>query len=177
MSEVVYFDSCVFLAWLRGEKGRADVVGALFGAASSGKLKILSSALTIAEVLNIQGFKSPIPKEQREKVRSLFKNEWIVIRSVTRRVAETSQKLVWEDGIKPKDGVHVATAMVYKVPKLYSYDRKLISKGELSTNSGRVSRRVSISEPQQPEPQQPEPQQPEPQQPEQGYLPLWPPEV
>ena len=147
MSEVVYLDSCVFLAWLQEEKDRADAVEALFDAASSEKLKILSSALTIAEVLNIQGLKSPIPKEQREKVRSLFKNEWIVIKSVTRHVAETSQELVWEDGIKPKDGIHVATAIVYDAPKLYSYDHELISKGELSTNSGRVS----ISEPQQPE--------------------------
>ena len=147
MSEVVYLDSCVFLAWLRGEKDRVDAVGALFGAASSGKLKILSSAFTIVEVLNIKGLNSPIPKEQRENVRNLFKNEWIVIQSVTRHVAEISQELVWEDGIKPKDGVHVATAIRYNVPKLYSYDHKLISKGELSTDFGRVS----ISEPQQPE--------------------------
>ena len=166
MSEVVYLDSCVFLAWLQEENNRADAVEALFGDAYSGKLQILSSALTIAEVLNIQGLKSPIPKEQREKVCNLFKNEWIVIKSVTRRVAEISQELVWEEGIKPKDGVHVATAILYNVPKLYSYDRELIRKGELSTNFGRVSRRVSISEPQQPEPQQPE----------QG-LPLWQPEV
>ena len=147
MSEMVYLDSCVFLAWLQEEEDKADVVGALFDAASSEKLKILSSALTIAEVLNIKGLNSPIPKEQRKKVRSLFENKWIIIRSVTRHVAEKSQELVWEDGIKPKDGIHVATAIVHKVPKLYSYDRKLISKGELSTNSGRVS----ISEPQQPE--------------------------
>ena len=48
MSEVVYLDSCVFLAWLQEENNGADAVEALFGDAYSGKLKILSSALTIA---------------------------------------------------------------------------------------------------------------------------------
>ena len=61
MSNIVYFDSCVFLAWLKEEDNRADIIAALFKDASDKKLKIVTSTLTIAEVLNIQGFKSPIP--------------------------------------------------------------------------------------------------------------------
>lgn len=143
MSDIVYMDSCAFLAWLKGESGRAEVIEAIFDEAAKGKIKILTSTLTIAEVLNIQGAKSPIPKEQREKVKSLFANEWIVPKGVNRRFAEISQDMVWDHGIKPKDGIHVATAMVYKVTAFYTYDDGLIKKGHLKTAYGEVQ----ISEP------------------------------
>jgi len=66
MSDMVYCDSCIFLAWLKAEESRCDIIGSLFEEATEGKLKIVTSALAIAEVLNIQGFQSPIPKEQRD---------------------------------------------------------------------------------------------------------------
>lgn len=146
MSDILYFDSCVFLAYLKGEKNREDVIETLFDEAAQGNLKILTSSLSIVEVLNIQGLKSPIPKEDRDTIRVLFANEWIVPKGVNRRLAEISQELVWEYGVKPKDGIHVATAMVYKVPTLYSYDKGLTKLGFLQTSYGSVS----ISEPQPP---------------------------
>lgn len=146
MSDIVYFDACVFLAWLKDEEGRADVIATLFEDADKGNLKVLTSALTIAEVLNIQGFKSPIPKEQRDKVKSLFANNWIVPKGVNRRLAEISQELVWEYGVSPKDGIHVATAMVYNINTLYSYDSGLTKHGLLQTSHGSVT----ISEPKSP---------------------------
>lgn len=146
MSELVYCDSCVFLAWLKDEEGRANIIDSLFNDANKGNTKILTSALTIAEVLNIQGFSSPIPKEQRDQVKALFANEWIIPKGVNRRLAEISQELVWGYNIKPKDGIHVATAMVYGVPILYSYDDGLIKHGLLKTSYGTVT----ISQPQPP---------------------------
>ncbi len=143
MSEIIFFDSCVFLAWLKGEENRVDTIGASFDSASNGKLKIVISTLAIAEVLNIRGFQSPIPKERREDVRNLFLNDWIVPKGVNRRLAEISQDLVWDHGIKPKDGIHVATALVYKVPIFYTYDNNLLSKSNLVTDFGRIK----ISEP------------------------------
>jgi len=82
MSEVIYFDSCTFLAWLKDEVGRADVITQLFDEANNGRLKIVTSTLTIAEVLDIQGFKNPIPVEDRDAVNALFKNEWIIPKGV-----------------------------------------------------------------------------------------------
>lgn len=139
MSDMFYLDACVFLAWLKDEQGRADVIASLFDDATKGNIKILTSALAIAEVLNIQGFKSPIPKEQRDAVRMLFANEWIIPKGVSRRIAEIAQELVWEYGVKPKDGIHVATAMVYGIPILYSYDDNLNKKGMLKTSYGSVN--------------------------------------
>ena len=139
MSEIVYFDSCVFLAWLKDEAGRADIIAQIFEEAAKENMKILISTLAIAEVLNIQGYKSPIPKEQRDQVKRLFANKWIIPKGLNRRMAEISQELVWEYGVEPKDGIHVATAMIYNVPYLYSYDDDLLKKGELKTSYGTVT--------------------------------------
>ena len=138
MPDIIYFDSCVFLAWLKDEEEHADIIASLFDDASKGNLKILTSALAIAEVLNIQGFKSPIPKDQRDQVKSLFANEWIIPKGVNRRLAEMSQDLVWEYGVSPKDGIHVATSIAYEIPILYTYDKGLLKHGLLKTSYGTV---------------------------------------
>jgi len=138
MSEIVYFDSCVFLAWLKGESDRVAVIHQLFDEARDDKLKILISTLTMAEVLNLQTYKSPIPVAQREQVRALFHHPWIVPKAVNRRIAELSQDLVWEYGVNPKDGIHVATAMIYEVCFFYTYDEGLLKKGILTTSYGKV---------------------------------------
>ena len=143
MPDIVYFDSCVFLAWLKGEDKRVDTIGELFADAENKNLKIVTSTLSIAEVLNIQGAQSPIPKNQRDAVRKLFLNEWIITKSVNRRLAEISQDMVWDHGIKPKDGIHIATALVYKVPVFYSYDKGLTAKTNFTTDIGSIK----ISEP------------------------------
>lgn len=138
MADIFYFDSCAFLAWFKEEPGRVDTMAALFAEAEKGSLKVLTSTLTIAEVLNLQGQQSPIPKSQRDAVRSLFLNDWIVPKGVNRRMAEISQDLVWDYGVKPKDGIHIATALMFKVQTFYTYDEKLVKKGNLVTSLGEV---------------------------------------
>ncbi len=138
MSDSVYFDSCVFLSWLKDEENRANIVNELFEDALKQELKIVTSTLTIAEVLNIQGAKSPIPKEQREEVRKLFQNDWIIPKGVSRRVAEAAQEMVWKHGIRPKDGVHVATALIWKIPIFISYDENLTKRKGLITSIGKI---------------------------------------
>lgn len=143
MSSVVYLDSCVFLAWLKNEPRRADIISQLFDDAHLGNIKFLTSTLTIAEVLNLQGAQSPIPVEKREAVRNLFRNEWIVPKGLSRRIAELSQELVWAHGVKPKDGIHIATAIIWGVPQVYSYDGNLTKLKRITTNLGSVD----VSEP------------------------------
>jgi len=146
MSDVVYFDSCAFLAWLKNEAGRVNIISQIFDEANNGRLKIVTSTLTIAEVLDIQGYRNPIPIEARDAVRTLFKNEWIITKGLNRRIAEISQELVWTHGIKPKDGIHVATAMIFNIKQLYTYDGKLNEKKQLKTDFGAVN----ITEPMPP---------------------------
>lgn len=97
--------------------------------AEDGKLQIVTSALTIAEVLALRG-QPKIPASRCEAVERFFKNEFILVRTITRRTAEKARELVWENGIAPKDALHVATALEAKLSTLHSFDRGLQGKSE-----------------------------------------------
>jgi predicted nucleic acid-binding protein len=63
------------------------------------------------EVLWIRG-KSPIPVTDARKVQDFFQHEWIVVRELDRATAEAAREVVWNNGVKPKDAIHVATALL-----------------------------------------------------------------
>jgi predicted nucleic acid-binding protein len=51
-----------------------------------------------------------------------------------RSTAELAQEVVWEHGVRPKDAVHVATALKSQVEQLDTFDRALQRKsGEVGT--------------------------------------------
>jgi predicted nucleic acid-binding protein len=83
--------------------------------------RIYTSALTITEVLKYKGAK-PIPKDKKEMLRAFFQNDYIRIIQVDRWVAFGAQELVWENGIPPKDALHVASALHAEVDILETYD-------------------------------------------------------
>lgn len=139
MPDAVYFDSCVFIALLKAEEGRIDDIKALFDLASMGSLNIVTSTLTITEVLHIGEYSTRIPKEDRDKVKALFANDYIVFQTVTKHIADFAQEFVWEYDIRPKDSIHIATAIANKIPILYSYDSKLIAISGVNTPHGSIT--------------------------------------
>jgi PIN domain nuclease of toxin-antitoxin system len=85
-----YWDSDCFLGWLLAEKDKEDACRDVLQAAEDGKVLIVTSALTIAEVLALRG-KDKIHASERAKVEAFFKNEYIEIRNITRRIAEAAR--------------------------------------------------------------------------------------
>lgn len=122
-----YWDSDCFLSWLNNESGKADLCGDVLVEASEGKILIVTSALTITEVLKLKG-KNKIPVDQEKKVIDFFRSEYIVIRNVTRYIAECARNYVWYNGINPKDAIHVATAIDARLTIFNTFDAALISK-------------------------------------------------
>jgi len=120
-----YWDSDAFLGHLSGEPDKADACSSVLEAAEAGRIVIVTSALTIAEVLYIKGHK-PIPTAHREKVSAFFKQPFISVQNVTRRISELAREVYWDHGVRPKDAVHVATALVYKIPVLNTFDGVLL---------------------------------------------------
>lgn len=116
-----YWDSDCFLGHICGEPGKAPLCAAVLNEAEHGKILIVTSALTIAEVLNLRHAK-PIPKAERDKVTAFFKNPYIHVRNVTRRVAEIGRDLVWDLGVAPKDAIHVATALDARLDLMNTFD-------------------------------------------------------
>ncbi|MFH1158107.1 MAG: type II toxin-antitoxin system VapC family toxin [Pseudomonadota bacterium] len=132
MAEKVYWDSDCFLAWLQDEAS-ADLCRQVWESARDGNVIIVTSALTLAEVLAMKR-KTAIPKEKRDDVINFFKNEYIVVINLDRKIAENARDLVWDSGIDPKDAVHVATALKLGLNMMHTFDADLIKKtGTLGT--------------------------------------------
>ncbi|MCL5736954.1 MAG: type II toxin-antitoxin system VapC family toxin [Actinobacteria bacterium] len=136
MRDRYYWDSCAFLAYLQDEEG-ADLCELVLDAAKEGKVLIVTSALTIAEVLNLRGC-DKVPRSKRDQAHQLFQHEYIHVRNVTRKTAEAARDLYWDHDVAPKDAVHVASALEAKVPILNTFDKNLIAKGAILAPALRV---------------------------------------
>lgn len=79
--------------------------------AEAGNLEIVTSTLTLVEVLWPKGQPLQLPSERAATVQRFFEHEWIVLYELDRTLAERAREVVWDHGIRPKDAVHVATAL------------------------------------------------------------------
>jgi predicted nucleic acid-binding protein len=123
----VYWDSVCFLGYLLEEEDKVSSCEEVLIDAQDGKLQIVTSALTIAEVLAVRNLPR-VPSDQRQTVESFFKNDFILVRGITRRTAEVARGLVWDSGILPKDALHVAAALEAQLPMLHTFDGGLLKK-------------------------------------------------
>jgi len=111
-----YWDSVVFLGWLAEEPDKVNECRPVIEAAEAGTITLVTSTLTIAEVLWLKGQpqKKLLP-QSAHKVEAFFRHSWIVVREVDRFIAESARDLVWNKNIKPKDAIHLATALRHDV--------------------------------------------------------------
>jgi hypothetical protein len=123
-----YWDSNAFIGWLAPEVDKVAECGPVVAAVDAGKLQIVTSALTLAEVIKLKHGHAPIPKSSRATIKAFFKRSSIVVVSVNRLIAEDARDLVWDWDIDPKDAIHVATALYAKVPRLETFDDRLIKR-------------------------------------------------
>ncbi|MEW5910959.1 MAG: PIN domain-containing protein [Thermodesulfobacteriota bacterium] len=125
--DVLYWDSDTFLSWLQDEKGKAEQCEGVIESAENGQLLIATSAFTLAEVLYLRG-RGNVPKDKKQEVVKFFKNDYITIINVTRKIAENARDLYWDYNIHPKDAIHVATAIFKKIEELNTFDVGLLGK-------------------------------------------------
>jgi len=125
--ERIYWDSDPFLGWFNNESGKSDRCDELIRRAERGEVIILTSALTLAECLWMRG-QAKVPRDKAEIVQKFFRRSYIRVYNVSRKLAENAQFLVWENGIKPKDAIHVATAIHLSADALETFDTDLVRK-------------------------------------------------
>jgi predicted nucleic acid-binding protein len=129
--EQAYWDSNAFLGHLLDEAEKVEACRAVLKAAENGQLTIVTSAMTLAEVLYLKGGKKLDPAD-RIKIDNFFRAEYISVRNVTRGTADLARDAVWDLDIRPVDALHVATACMYRVPVLHTYDDKLLARSGLT---------------------------------------------
>lgn len=121
-----YWDSCTFLAWLLPEPDRKDQCQEVLEEAELGECAILTSAITLTEVIKLKGH-PPLKEKQEEKIQRFFQQDYIHVRGLDRFVAEEARRLIWAEGIKPKDSIHLATALRWNAEEFHTFDGELCS--------------------------------------------------
>jgi predicted nucleic acid-binding protein len=126
-----YVDSDVFLGWLKKEPDKVDECRTVIRGAEEGRVKLVTSSLTLVEVIKLERGRE-IPESAQQAVTDFFKHEWIIVRNLDFRVAAYARELIWKHNFMPKDSVHVATAVIERIPRLDTFD------GELIRRSGEI---------------------------------------
>lgn len=121
---LIYWDSSVFLAWLKPETSRHRQCRDILDEAELGKLRIVTSAITLTEVIKLKG--SPkLKAEDEAKIAKFFKQPYLVVYQLNRRIGEDARHLIWlHSKLEPKDSIHLATADYAKVLEVHTFDAK-----------------------------------------------------
>ena len=107
-----YWDSCNWISLIaEDEEERAAICQQILNDAAQGGCVVLTSALTLAEVVKGRGQPQLTEPEEQTIIR-FFEHSYILVADVTRTVAETARRLVREHRLKPPDAIHLATALL-----------------------------------------------------------------
>ena len=121
-----YWDSVSFLGWLSEEPDKQQLCESVIRAAEDGKVLIVTSAITLIEVIKLKNHSS-LGREKENLIKDFFKQDYIIVRNVDPFTAEEARELVWSyPHLKPKDSIHLATAIRMSIPILDTFDDDLI---------------------------------------------------
>jgi predicted nucleic acid-binding protein len=114
--------SCTIIDFLKGEE-RARPCIDIIRQCERRQLEIVVSALAMAEVAKLD---SPAEEAER-RIKEFFSRDYLIAIPVDQRVAEMARSLVQQhSGLHGPDAVHVATALVYGVPVVETFDDRLL---------------------------------------------------
>jgi predicted nucleic acid-binding protein len=133
-SPLYYWDTCLFLAWLKDEERKAgdmDGVRDIIQRMRRRDAKVMTSVLTMVEVLSAK-----IPAGMDTLFKDLIKR--LNRQSMDIRVANIAHDLrnhyaLLGRSVKTADAVPLATAMLYRADEFHTFDDQLIA---LSGNVG-----------------------------------------
>jgi predicted nucleic acid-binding protein len=128
-----YWDSCCFLGWLKDEPDKIDECRSILRSAEQGHIKIVTSAVTLTEVVRLKG-SVRLAEEDEARIKAFFEHPYILIANLDRFVAEKARGLCWTfPALKPKDALHIASAIHTECPYLDTFDADVLGlNGKLS---------------------------------------------
>ena len=107
-----YWDSCNCISLIaEDEADRAEICQRILEDAGAGKLVIVTSTLTIAEVIRMRG-KPMLTEDEETTISNFFLHSYILMYDVTRVVAENARQLARRYNLRPNDSIHLSTALL-----------------------------------------------------------------
>jgi len=136
-----YWDSSCFLAWLKPEPARYDACKEVLRAAEQGQVQIVTSTISLTEVIKLNKGPIQIPHEAEKAISAFFKQEYIVLLQLTRFIGEAARALIWAyPALRPKDAIHAATAMKANALDLHTFDKDFLPlDGKLGSSGLRIA--------------------------------------
>jgi len=126
---LVYVESSVFLALVKGEEGRIEDCRAVAFQAEAGEITVVTSPFTLAEVAKTEGV--ALAEDVEREISLFFNHEWIHLVELDRLVATRARKVIRDFNLKPPDAVHVASAVNIGATLLLTYDKDLLRIGRI----------------------------------------------
>ncbi len=127
-----YWDSCVFLSYLENDPDRVSHIESILNEAAAGKVQILTSTLSIAEVAYTSYEKEGrVLRPGEEKRIDALWHPPVMLVEYHRRIAVEARRLIRESfatdkpTLKPNDAIHAATAHLHQADVFHTYDSKL----------------------------------------------------
>ena len=128
---LVYFDSCVFISWLKNDKDSQSIIDIIHNA-ELGKCQILTSAIGVAEIWP----NSQYLPDRHEQYHNMLLSRFMVM-PVDFITAKESVKVVnalnalnkggSRRDIKTPDAIHIATAIRKKADYLCTFDEGILA--------------------------------------------------
>lgn len=126
-----YVDSSVFIGFVKGEidthgNDRGAIGQNLFDRANEGRYRIYTSTLTLAEVVKLRT--GPVtPDDKLEAIAALFDYPFIEFIELDRGIGEGARRICQEQGLKPNDAVHLASAARAGCDVVLAWDDRFVA--------------------------------------------------
>ena len=124
--EIVYWDSDCFLGYFKQEEDKIRACRGTAEKAKQGDLIITTSAITLVEVVRLQKHEVRLSAKEEKTIKDFFANPYIYIHNVDREVATHARQLIWKNNLSQRDSIHVATAVLRKIPTMHTFDKDLL---------------------------------------------------
>ena len=145
----IYLDACVLLSYVNDSPDRADTVQSLLEDAEDGKVNLLTSNLSIAEVAYIAPDQEPSDGTADE---ATIDELWtpdspVKLAEFSRIVAHMARSIIRKARdnetarVRSADAIHLATAEIHKCDRFYTYE------GQSTRNSWDALIQAHVSEP------------------------------
>lgn len=128
-----YFDSSVFLAWIKKEivdqVDRRASADHILTRAENGNIIIVTSTLTLAEVHKLRAGPITPTKENGSLLKTFeryLEKDWIRLVDVDRKIGENANTFCRDFGIYPNDAIHLACALRAQCDYLLAWDDRFI---------------------------------------------------